>query len=429
MAGTEEIRSVTSSETAMQRATTRRLSLQERRSDESCPVATAVGHGAGGGKTGGAPFTRCAVKRASPTRSDSALRRLRVLALVASSGLFAAAAQAGEGSNPSSQPDIGTMCGTKPIIFGLSDGYGASTWRKIVLEELKDELSHCTNVQRFIYSNANGDPQKANSDINSMIAQGVNVLIVDPDFGPSQIPSMRAAMKAGVTVVAYPASLPGKVGRDYSANITYNTGEIGKTWADWLSGTIKKGKVIFLGGTAGVTSSQSFFTGFKDGLKSHPDLELLSDQYVVTNWNPVDAKKAAVGLIAKYGKIDGIATDYGVTALAVVEAFQEANLPVPAVATIASTNEVNCHYLADKKAGKAYPYFTLDGTTSIAIRVAARRAVSDFEGTSNDEPQDAMPMVYADSEKGLDPKCDPSAPLDADLSSSLPAEKLKAAFK
>ena len=429
MAGTEEIRSVTSSETAMQRATTRRLSLQERRSDESCPVATAVGHGAGGGKTGGAPFTRCAVKRASPTRSDSALRRLRVLALVASSGLFAAAAEAGEGSNPSSQPDIGTMCGTKPIIFGLSDGYGASTWRKIVLEELKDELSHCTNVQRFIYSNANGDPQKANSDINSMIAQGVNVLIVDPDFGPSQIPSMRAAMKAGVTVVAYPASLPGKVGRDYSANITYNTGAIGKTWADWLSGTIKKGKVIFLGGTAGVASSQSFFTGFKDGLKSHPDLELQSDQYVVTNWNPVDAKKAAVGLIAKYGKIDGIATDYGVTALAVVEAFQEANLPVPAVATIASTNEVNCHYLADKKAGKAYPYFTLDGTTSIAIRVAARRAVSDFEGTSNDEPQDAMPTVYADSEKGLDPKCDPSAPLDADLSSSLPAEKLKAAFK
>ena len=90
---------------------------------------------------------------------------------------------------------------------------------------------------------------------------------------------------------------------------------------------------------------------------------------------------------------------------------------------------MNCHYLADKKAGKAYPYFTLDGTTSIAIRVAARRAVSDFEGTSNDEPQNAMPMVYADSEKGLDPKCDPSAPLDADLSSSLPPEKLRAAFK
>src|SRR5271169_685933 len=307
------------------------------------------------GKTVAAELALDAPRRASSMGWNSTLRRLGALGLVASAALFAVTARAGDVSPPGENADIGPMCGIKPMIVGRSDGFGGNTWRKTALEELKDELSHCPNVKRFIYSNANGDPQKANSDINSMIAQGVNVLIVDPDFGPSQIPSMRAAMKAGVTVVAYPASLPGKV---------------------------KKGKVIFLGGTAGVTSSQSFFTGFKDGLKSHPDLELLSDQYVATNWNPVDAKKAAVGLIAKYGKIDGIATDYGVTALAVVEAFQEANLPVPAVATIASTNEVNCHYLADKKAGKAYPYFTLDGTTSIAIRVAARRAVSDFEGTS-----------------------------------------------
>jgi ribose transport system substrate-binding protein len=406
----------------------RRLCLKERRPDESRPVGASIGRGAAGGKTGAAPFTLAVAKRPLPIASGSALRYLRVLGLIASTGLFAAAAQAGDGSALTNHPDIGTLCGAKPMIFGLSDGYGGNTWRKTVLEELKDELSHCSNVQRFIYSNANGDPQKASSDINSMVAQGVNVLIIDPDFGPSQIPSMRAATKAGATVVAYPASLPGKAGRDYSANVTFNTEATGKIWADWLAGTVKKGTVIFLGGTAGVTSSQNYFDGFRDGLKSHPDLKLLSDQYVVTNWNPVDAKKAAVGLIAKYGKIDGVATDYGVTALAVIEAFEEANLPPPAIATIASDNELNCRYLADKKAGKALRYFSLDGTTSM-IRVALRRAVSDFEGTPNDEPLSAVGFVYADSEKGLDPKCDPAAPLDADLSSSLPPEKLKAAFK
>ena len=103
-------------------------------------------------------------------------------------------------------------------------------------------------------------------------------------------------------------------------------------------------------------------------------------------------------------------------------------MPVPAVATIASDNEVNCRYLADKKAGKAFRYFSLDGTTSM-IRVALRRAVSDFQGTPNNEPFATIPFTYADSERGLDPKCDPGAPLDADLSSSLPSEKLKAAFK
>ena len=428
MAGTKEIASVTCGEGGIQSGPPRRWSVKDGRPFGSLPVASATGHGAASRKTGAPPFTVGALKRASPRGSDSALRYLRVLGLVASTGLFAAAAQAGDGSILTNHPDIGTLCGAKPIIFGLSDGYGGNTWRKTVLEELKDELSRCSNVQRFIYSNANGDPQKASSDVNSMVAQGVNVLIIDPDFGPSQIPSMRAAMKAGATVVAYPASLPGKAGRDYSANVTFNTEATGKIWADWLAGTVKKGTVIFLGGTAGVTSSQNYFDGFRDGLKSHPDLKLLSDQYVVTNWNPVDAKKAAVGLIAKYGKIDGIATDYGVTALAVIEAFEEANLPPPAIATIASDNELNCRYLADKKAGKAFRYFSLDGTTSM-IRVALRRAVSDFEGTPNDEPLSAVGFVYADSEKGLDPKCDPAAPLDADLSSSLPPEKLKAAFK
>ena len=363
------------------------------------------------------------VRRALPRDRSVTRQCLGALGLITLAGLSAAAAQATD-----TNPDIGPMCGTKPMIVGLSDGYGGNTWRKTALEELKNELSHCTNVTRFIYSNANGDPQKASSDINSMVAQGANVLIVDPDFGPSQIPSMRSAMKAGAIVVTYPTSLPGKAGRDYSANITYDTHAIGKTWADWLDKTVKKGTVVFLGGTAGVTSSQNFFDGFKDGLKGHAGLQLLSDQYVVTNWNPVDAKKAAVGLIAKYGKIDGVATDFGVTALAVIKAFQEANLPIPAVATIASDNELNCRYLSDKKDGKAFRYFSLDGTTSM-IRVAGRRAVADFQGTSNSEPLSAVPFVYADSEHGLDPRCDPSAPLDADLSSSLPPEKLKAAFQ
>jgi ribose transport system substrate-binding protein len=348
-----------------------------------------------------------------------------VLGLAVSAGLFAAVARADDASK---HPDIGPMCGTKPMVFGLSDGYGGNTWRRTALEEIKDELTHCPNVTRFIYSNANGDPQKAISDINSMIAQGVNVLVIAPDFGPSQIPSMRSAMKAGTTVVTYPTSLPGKPGKDYSANIAFDTNAVGKIWADWLDKSVKKGTVIFMGGSTGATSSQNYFDGLKRGLKNHPDLQLLSDQYVVTNWNPVDSKRATVGLIAKYGKIDGIVTDWGTTTYAVIKAFEEAGLPLPALATISSSNELNCRYISDKRAGKGFRYFSLDGTTT-AIRVAGRRAVADFQGTPNSEPVSMMPFVYVDSEQGLDPKCDPSAPLDADLSSPLPPEKLKAVFQ
>lgn len=353
---------------------------------------------------------------------------MRVVATGAMISVTPLGAAAAESQLVTQQGDISPMCGSKPMIVGLSDGYGGETWRKTALAELKDEVGRCSNLKRFIYTNANGDQQKANSDINSMVAQGVNVLIVFPDFGAAQIPAMRAATKAGVTVVPYLAKIPGNPGKDYTVNVTEDVFRMGTVWADWYGKNIKKGNVVFLGGAPGAMSSQLFFDGFKSGLAKYPDLKLLENNFVVTHWSPVGAQKAVAGLIAKYPKIDGVATDYGVTALAAVKAFEQARLPVPAIATNASINELSCKYLAMKKSGKAFPYFSLDGTTSV-IRFAGRRAVAHYQGTSNGESTTVFPYPYADSSAGVEPKCDPSAPPDADFSSALSAEKLKAVFQ
>jgi ribose transport system substrate-binding protein len=352
---------------------------------------------------------------------------LRRFCLLVSLGAVCIAAHASEDSLTNRQGDITPLCGTKPMIVGVSDGYGGNTWRKTGLAEVKDELSRCKNVKRVIYSNANGDPQKANSDINSMVAQGVNVLIMLPDFGAVQLPAMRSAMKAGVAVVPYSAQISGVAGRDYVVNVVGDTKQIGVLWADWLGATVKKGNVVFLGGSPGAAGSQNFMDGLKGGLAKYPNLKLLNGQFVVTNWNPVDAQKATAGLIAQYPQINAIVTDYGVTALAAAKAFEQAHLPVPAIVTIASDNELNCHYLSAKKSGTAFPYYTLDGTTTY-VRFAVRQGVASYQGTANKESPAVLPFAYADSAKALDPKCDPTAPPDADLSSALPADKLKAVF-
>jgi len=358
----------------------------------------------------------------------SAMRLVRcVVPLLAALDLTTAAAA--EGSVMMGKgADITSMCGSKPMVVGLSDGYGGDTWRRITQAEIQDELSRCPNVKKFIYTNANGNQQKANSDINSLVAQGVNVLLVFPDFGAAQLPAMRAAMKAGVTVVPYLAILGGTAGKDYTANVYQDMFRIGQSWADWYGKNLKTGNVLFMGGTPGATSSQNFLDGFKAGLKKYPGLKLVEDSYIVTNWNAVDAQKAVTGLLAKHSKIDGIATDYGVTTLATVKAFEQAGLPVPPLATVASNNELNCKYLARKKAGKGFDYFTLDGSTT-AVRFALRRGVAAYQGTKNPEPLSVMAFPYADSSAGLDPKCADGAPPDADLSSILPSDKLQAIFK
>ncbi|MFM0336965.1 substrate-binding domain-containing protein [Paraburkholderia fungorum] len=360
--------------------------------------------------------------------SKSARKAIRSAGLLVSTSLVCASAFPAENSVTNHHADIGAMCGTKPMVVGLADGYGGNTWRKTALAELKDELSHCRNVTRFIYTNANGDQQKANSDINSMVAQGVNVLVMVPDFGAAQLPAIRAATRAGVAVVPYIARVPGTAGHDWVDNVTQDSHGVGLLWADWLGTNVRKGNVIFMGGTAGASTSQNFMDGLKAGLQKYPDLKLLNDQFIATNWNPADAQKATAGLIAKYPRIDAIVTDYGVTALAAAKAFEQANLPEPAIVTIGSNNELNCRFIAAEKSGKGFRYFTLDGTTSY-IRFAARRAIAAYQGTADHESSAVLPFPFADSAKGLDPRCDPTAPPDADLSSPLPPEKLKAVLQ
>ncbi|MFM0005618.1 substrate-binding domain-containing protein [Paraburkholderia dipogonis] len=351
---------------------------------------------------------------------------------VLAAGLLAAtassAAMAADSISVQRQGDITSMCGTKPMVVGLSDGYGGNTWRKTAIAELKDEVGRCKNLTRFIYTNANGDQQKANSDINSMVAQGVNVLIVYPDFGAAQLPAMRAATRAGVTVIPYMAEIPGTPGKDYAANVSADLLRIGGAWADWFGQNLKNGNVVFLGGIPGAPASQTFLNGFKTHLAKYPGLKLVQNDFVVTNWNPIDAPKAVEGVIAKYSHIEGVTADYGVTALATVKTFQQAHLPIPAIATGSSNNELSCKYVAMKEAGQPFPYYSLDGMTSV-IRFAARRGVATYQGTTDNEPLKVFPYIYADSGAGVTPKCDVSAPPDADFSSVLAADKLKAVFK
>jgi ribose transport system substrate-binding protein len=320
--------------------------------------------------------------------------------------------------------DISTICGEKPAFVGHVDGFGGATWFRTAAAEFKDEMEKCPNVTKVVYSDANGSAQAYNSAINSLVAQGVDIIVAFTHFGDASIPAYRAAKQAGVTMVPYFSELNGKTGRDYDAIVYQDPFAVGGKWAAWLGKTLKgSGNVMFMGGPPGADSSQKFMKGFRTGLEEFPDMVLLEEDYIVTNWNPVDAQQAIAARIAKYSRIDGIASDYGVTTQAAINAFKQAGLAVPAQATLASSNGLNCMYLKDIADGNGWQYFSLDGTTSL-IRFAARRAMSIYQGTENNEPFGAVSYVYADSEDDIVPECNPDLPPDADMSGQLSNEKL-----
>lgn len=323
--------------------------------------------------------------------------------------------------------DIATMCGEKPTIVGLADGFGGNTWRKEVVAELKAEAAKCPNITKIIYTDGTGDPAKANSDINSLVAQGVNVLIVFPDFGEASLPALRNAVDAGVIVVPYNATLTGEQGVDFSFNVYQDHNANARHWADWLQKNIGKGTVLYFSGPAGNSHSIAVNNAIAKALAPYPDIKILEENYIATNWNPAETQKATAGVIAKYGTVDIVITDLATVTMGILRTFEQANLKLPVVVNLASNNELNCYWLDLKGEGKAFPYITLDGTT-VTVRHALRRGMARYQGTKNNEPLAMEAFVYADSFAGIDPTCDPALPLDADLSGMLTPEELKAAF-
>src|SRR5579859_7128594 len=110
-----------------------------------------------------------------------------------------AAATGSSGGRPS-------WCGPKKITLALADGFGDNNWRRITTAEARDEAAKCPSVTAFDYTDGQGNTQKAISDIQGLVAKGVNAMVVFPDAGPAVLPAIRQAYKAGVVTVPYRVS-------------------------------------------------------------------------------------------------------------------------------------------------------------------------------------------------------------------------------
>lgn len=325
-----------------------------------------------------------------------------------------------EGTVETGVGDITPYCGTKPTKVAYLHGAGNGTAHTLTsYAELKDEAAKCSNITEVRYLDGQGDQQKALSDINSAVALGVNVIVLYAPFGAAELPTIRAAYKKGVQIVEIIGPTEGVPGQDLTAEVLEDPVSIGQKWAEWLNATVKEGNVVYLGGVPGASSSTLFFDGLKSALAKYPKLHLVPDNFVPTSWDAGQKKQAMAGLYAKYGDIAAVVSDYATTDTGVVSAAKQAGEPIPAIASLASSNGIGCEW-----AKEPFPFLSLDGTTSMP-RLALRIGIAAYQGIANDEPSNVSLTSFIDTEAGKDPKCDPSLPADADLSSTLPMDTLK----
>src|SRR5919206_2767413 len=163
---------------------------------------------------------------------------------------------------------------------GFAQTESNNPWRIAQTESMKDEAAK--RGYQLVYTDAASSAAKQVADVNSMIAQGVDMIFLAPREEKPLIPAVMAAKKAGIPVVLLDRNVDqslAKAGRDYVTFIGSDFVDEGKRAGEWLvKATGGKAKIIELEGTVGSSPANDRKKGFDEVIKQHPDMQIVASQ-------------------------------------------------------------------------------------------------------------------------------------------------------
>ena len=163
---------------------------------------------------------------------------------------------------------------------GFAQTESNNPWRLAQTASMQDEATK--RGWQLVYTDAAGSAAKQVSDVNSMIAQGVDLIFLAPREEVPLIPAIMAAKNAGIPVILLDRNVDqslAKAGEDYVCFIGSNFIEEGQRVADWLVANAKgKTNIIELEGTTGSSPANDRKKGFDDVIAANPDFKILASQ-------------------------------------------------------------------------------------------------------------------------------------------------------
>jgi ribose transport system substrate-binding protein len=321
-------------------------------------------------------------------------------------------------------------CGSKQITLGLLDGFGGNSWRLVTTAAGADEVAKCPSVTGYEYADGQGDTQKAISDIQGMVAKGVDALVVFPDAGEAMLPALRSAFEAGVVTVPYRVNPGGEDGVDYTAWVGADFVTDGENWGNWIAENFPDGaKILFLSGPAGNSQGVDERTGFESVLTDSKYEFIGEKPFEVTNWDPSLTQQVLTAAIAKYPQIDVIVSDFGPSLVGALPEFQKSGRSIPALVT-SDGNVLGCFWEDNKDANPDFKLFTV-ATGNDNVRLAVQYAVAVATGGVVPSSTQFAAPVFEDSvsETPSAVQCRTDLPGDIYLSAEMSADDQAALLK
>ncbi|CAB3743804.1 ABC transporter periplasmic-binding protein YtfQ [Paraburkholderia sediminicola] len=163
---------------------------------------------------------------------------------------------------------------------GFAQTENNNPWRIAETKSMKDAATACH--WNLVYTDAASSASKQVDDVQSMIAQKVDVIVLAPREEKPLIPAVMKAKRAGIPVILIDRNVDQSVaaaGRDYVTFIGSDFVDQGRRAGEWLVKTTGgKGTIIELEGTTGSSPANDRKKGFDDVIKRQTGMKIVASQ-------------------------------------------------------------------------------------------------------------------------------------------------------
>ncbi|MFJ8582271.1 substrate-binding domain-containing protein [Micromonospora sp. NPDC093277] len=200
-------------------------------------------------------------------------------------------------------------------------------WRQVGFKTMQQEVKLHPEITTFTVLDAEAKDDKQISDIQSLAAKKCAAIIISPNTTATLTPAVEQACATGVPVIVFDRG----VNTNCPVTFIHPIGgfAFGANGAEFLKEKVKPGgKILALRILPGVDVLEQRWAAANE-IFAGSELKVAGVEF--TDGDAAKTKSIVADYIQREGKIDGVWMDAGATAVAAVEAFQDAGVDVPAI--------------------------------------------------------------------------------------------------
>lgn len=277
----------------------------------------------------------------------------------------------------------------KPLIGVSIRSLSEERWarEKVIMEEVAKELG-----ADIFFTDANHDETVQNSQIENLIARGIDVLVIIAQNSDVAVIGAQMAKEEGIPVIAYDVA----VFHPDAIYLSFDSVRVGYEMAKAVVKMVPKGNYLWLGGSPTDDNAYLVREGHFQVLKpliDKGDIVLVAEQWCPA-WSPEDAMMHTENaLVANNDKIDAVVASNDGTAGGAVQALLEPGLAGKVPVSGQDADLAACQRIAE-------------GTQTVTIfkdvRILARTAMEAAAELAKGKRPAAINGKYRNEERGVE---------------------------